>query len=121
MRHESPGAAENIAQRLPQIISRNVKTNVGCAQPQSFEKDTAEIIVVILPRMSNKAIKASAAALDDRRQPYDLGTGPDHDQKAQSAVAAKGYLPYLLHQLHIKSPLLCRYRGAARQNARRPR
>ena len=80
-RHQLVGAVDDVAHGGAQIVPYCVHIHIRVGKSQIPEENSVQIVVVILPRVGENAVKIFAALVDDRRQTNDLRAGAYDDEQ----------------------------------------
>ena len=77
--HQFVGTVDDVAHRSSQVIAYGVKIDVRIIELEVAEKNTVEVVVVILSGVCQERVEIAAALIDDGGQPDDLWTGSDQN------------------------------------------
>ena len=80
-RHQLVGAVDDVAHGGAQIVPHCVHIHIRVGKSQVPEENPVQVIIVILPRVGENAVKIFAALVDDRRQTDDLRAGAYDDEQ----------------------------------------
>ena len=84
--HQLVALGNDVAHGLAQVTAHGLHVYVGIGQLEVLEEHSVEVVVVVLPRMRQQAVKVRAALVDDRRQSYNLRARAHNDQELQFSV-----------------------------------
>ena len=83
---EDVRAIDDVPTGSTKVIAYSIHINLRVFQFEVVEKDTIEVVVVVLTSVSKNDIEILAAFIDDCGKADDLGTGADDDDQLQLAV-----------------------------------
>ena len=81
-RHQLVGAVDDVAHGGAQVVPHCVHIHIRVGKSQVPEENPVQVIIVILPRVGENAVKIFAALVDDRRQTDDLRAGAYDDEQS---------------------------------------
>lgn len=100
--HEFIGAGNDVSHSFSQVFSYSVHVDFGIRQTQVVEEYAVQIVVVVLPGMSEDGIEVGAAFFNHGGESDDFGAGTDDNQKFEFSVVFEGYM--LKSLFHVMEP-----------------
>lgn len=69
-----------------QVIAYGIQIDLGISQLQILEKNPIQVVIIVLPRMSQNHIKIFPTFIDNHRQTDNLRTRPYNNEQLELAV-----------------------------------
>ncbi len=88
--HQFVGAVDDVAHGGAEVVADGVHVHFGLGEPEVFEEDAVEAVVVVLAGVGQDDVEVPAALVDGGREADDFGAGADDDEKLQTAVVGEG-------------------------------
>ena len=79
----------DVSHRSSEVVANSFHVNIGICQFQIFEKDTVEVVVVVLTRMSQERVEIRTTLIDDCGQSDDFRACADDDQQFEFSVVCE--------------------------------
>jgi len=93
--HQLVALGNDVAHGLAQVVAHSLHVDVRIPEFEVPEEHSVEVVVVVLPRVRQQAVKVRAALVDDGRQPYNFRPRAHNDQELQLPVVLE------LFNIHI--------------------
>ena len=102
--HELVAAVDDVADGGTEVIAHGIHVDFWVLEAQVLEEHAVQVVVVVLARVREDAVKVLAALVDDSRKADDFGAGTHDNQEFQLAVVGKFHVGVVCFNLHILFP-----------------
>ena len=100
LHHQLVALVDDVAHRGAQVVAHRVQVDIRVSQLQVLEEHAVQVVVIVLPRMRQQAVKIGAALVYHRRQADDFRAGAHDDQQFQAAVVPELDVRIIGYWLH---------------------
>ena len=105
--HKLIGAVDDIADGGAKVIANGIHIHLGVGKLQILEEHAVEVVVIVLSRMGENAVKVLTALIDNGGKADDLGAGAHDNQELQPAVIFEFNIAVIILDFHYQiSPSL---------------
>ena len=84
--HKLVAAIDDVTHGCAEVVADSIHVDLRIFEAQVFEEHAIQIVVVVLTRVRENAVKVLAALVDDSRKADDFGAGSHDNQEFQLAV-----------------------------------
>ena len=99
--HKLVGAVDDIADGGAKVIANGIHIHLGVRKLQILEEHAVEVVVIVLTRVSENAVKVLTALIDNGGKADDLGAGAHDNQELQPAVIFEFNIAVIQFNIHM--------------------
>ena len=113
--HELVATVDDIADGSAEVVTHGIHVDFGILEAKVLEEDSVQVVVVVLARVREDAVKVLTALVDDGSKADDFGAGAYDNQEFQLAVVGKfhvGVIGLYIHSSTTFSPKVSGWFGS---------